>query len=94
MLTPNNEPAEEMIRFFKSMKLPPPLCEPDQVSFDSMRYLSITQRYDVHYSREFYRAFGALVALRDGGNSALSRQLGKPVVMDLPENADDLVLHQ
>lgn len=39
--------------------------------------LSITQRYDAHYSRELYRALGMLLTLRGAGDTELTLLLAK-----------------
>lgn len=40
-------------------------------------YISIFQRYETHYRREFNRDLGALLALRDGGPKALAHFLNR-----------------
>jgi hypothetical protein len=42
-----------------------------------LKNLSITQRYDAHVFREFYRALGMLLALRGGGDAGLTLLLAK-----------------
>jgi hypothetical protein len=44
---------------------------------DLLKNLSITQRYDAHCFREFYRALGMLLALRGGGDAGLTLVLAK-----------------
>jgi hypothetical protein len=44
--------------------------------------LSIFQRYDSHYSREFHRALGTLLALRTGGESELTRYFTRTLERD------------
>jgi hypothetical protein len=44
---------------------------------DLMKHLSIVQRYDRHFYGEFYRSMGMLVALKNGGEAGLTRQLSK-----------------
>jgi hypothetical protein len=41
------------------------------VPHDLLQQLSVTQRYDAHYSREGNRLFGLLLLMRDGGESTL-----------------------
>ena len=41
-----------------------------------VKRLAILQRYDNHYSREFYRAVTLLLAMKNGGNAALTEFLG------------------
>jgi hypothetical protein len=42
-----------------------------------MSYLAITQRYDAHFAREFYRACGMLLALKTTGETGLAAMFGQ-----------------
>ena len=46
-------------------------------SAELLKQLAIVQRYDSHFSREFYRAVGMLLAMRDAGDPGLTEQLAK-----------------
>ncbi len=48
-------------------------------SAELLKHLAIVQRYDSHFSREFYRAVGMLLAMRDAGDPGLTEQLAKVV---------------
>lgn len=44
---------------------------------DLITHLGTVVRYDAHFSREFYRAVGLLLAMRSGGDSGLTGMLVK-----------------
>ena len=44
---------------------------------DFFKNLSIIQRYDSHYSREFFKTLAVLLAIRGTGQAGLARVLGK-----------------
>jgi hypothetical protein len=50
---------------------------PDGICAEILKYLAITQRYDAHYSNDFYRNLGLLLAHRNGGVSGLTDELLK-----------------
>jgi hypothetical protein len=50
---------------------------PDGICAEILKYLAITQRYDAHYSNDFYRNLGQLLAHRNGGVSGLTDELLK-----------------
>jgi hypothetical protein len=60
---------------------------PDGICAEILKYLAITQRYDAHYSNDFYRNLGLLLAHRNGGVSGLTDELLKTSgsKMNLPE---------
>ena len=49
----------------------------DNQPSDLLKNLSIMQRYDAHFFREFYRALGMLLALQGAGDAGLTLLLGK-----------------
>jgi hypothetical protein len=49
----------------------------DNQPADLLKNLAITQRYDGHCFREFFRALGLLLALRGGGDAGLTVVLAK-----------------
>jgi hypothetical protein len=49
----------------------------DDISFLHLQQLALIQRYDAYFSRDFFRATGLLMAMRDGGKAGLTRQLEK-----------------
>jgi hypothetical protein len=60
----------------------------EQVSDNLMTHLAIVQKYDAHFSRELFRCFGLLTAMREDGDSALAKQLTKSLVQNRNENVD------
>jgi hypothetical protein len=44
---------------------------------DLLRQLALAARYDAHFSKEMYRALALLLVLRNGGEAALDRCIGK-----------------
>ena len=49
----------------------------DDLSLPRLQFLALVQRYDAHFSKDFLRAMGLLIAMRDGGKAGLTRQLEK-----------------
>jgi hypothetical protein len=47
----------------------------DNADAEVVKYLALTQRYDAHYSGEFYRTLGLLLALKNGGTTGLTEAL-------------------
>jgi hypothetical protein len=41
----------------------------DDISFLHLQHLAQIQRYDAYFSRDFFRATGLLMAMRDGGKA-------------------------
>jgi hypothetical protein len=60
------------------------------LSVDLLKHLSIVQRYDNHFSREFFRAIDMLIAMRSGGEAGLTRQIEKTLgqIKDIYEDLD------
>lgn len=58
---------------------------------DFFKNLSIIQRYDSHYSREFFKTLAMLLAIRGTGQAGLARVLGKAFaqVKDAVEETDE-----
>jgi hypothetical protein len=54
-----------------------------------LRNLSISQRYDCHFSREFFRALGMLLALRSAGNAGLTHLLTKSFAQNKDISVED-----
>jgi hypothetical protein len=54
----------------------PPFCY-DDISLFRLQQLMIFQRYDTHFSRDFFRTVALLMAMRDGGKAGLTKQLEK-----------------
>jgi hypothetical protein len=48
-------------------------------SGELLKHLAVVQRYDSHFSREFYRSVGMLLAMRDAGDPGLTEELAKVV---------------
>lgn len=59
-------------------------------STELLKHLATVQRYDSHFSREFYRAVGMLLAMRDAGVPGLTEQLAKAAGRhrDFPEDTN------
>ena len=57
----------------------------DDISLRHLQHLALIQRYDAHFSRDFFRAAALLMAMRDGGKAGLTRQLEK----SFGKNKDD-----
>jgi hypothetical protein len=58
---------------------------------DFFKNLSIIQRYDSHYSREFFKTLAMLLAIRGTGQAGLARVLGKAFAQgkDAVEETDE-----
>jgi hypothetical protein len=63
----------------------------DDLNPDLMRQVAVIQRYHAHFSREFYRAVGLLLTLRNAGQTGLTHQLEKTFGQKntFPEDDDD-----
>lgn len=58
-------------------KLPKSDFSLDDISIRRLQEIAIVQRYDAHFSRDFYRTLGLLMAMLHGGNAGLTKQLEK-----------------
>lgn len=60
-------------------------------SAELLKLLGIVQRYDSHFSREFYRVVGMLLAMRDTGDQGLTEQFAKAAGRhhDFPEGTHE-----
>jgi hypothetical protein len=77
VLTADRAPTYMEIEIPGLPKLDKPSFSFDDLSLTRLQYLALVQRYDSHFSRDFFRAMGLLVAMRDGGKAGLARQLEK-----------------
>lgn len=53
-----------------------PFCF-DDITFSHLQHLALVQRYDAHFSKDFFRFVALLLAMRDGGKAGLSKQFEK-----------------
>lgn len=82
--TPDGPPSE--LTFTSNFaRLPKSDFSFDDVSLLGLQRLALIQRYDAHFSRDFFRSMGLLIAMRDGGKAGLTRQIEKT----LGKNRDD-----
>jgi hypothetical protein len=74
--TPDGPPSE--LSFTSNFtRLPKSDFSFDDVSLLGLQRLALIQRYDAHFSRDFFRSMGLLLAMRDGGKAGLARQFQK-----------------
>lgn len=69
-------------------KLPESSFSLDDVSFVRLQHVPLIQRYDAHFSRDFYRTAGLLMAMREGGKAGLTRQLERTFGKNKDDPAD------
>jgi hypothetical protein len=62
---------------FPTLVFPEPGTQKFSFSVELAKHLAIVQRYDNHFSREFYRTVGLLLAMKNGSNAALTEILTK-----------------
>jgi hypothetical protein len=84
ILMPNNHPVDAANRIPTLQEAQVPTLvydhgELNNFSIELLKHLAVVQRYDSHFSREFYRAIGLLLALRNAGQTGLAQQLAKTI---------------
>jgi hypothetical protein len=94
LLAPKNNPANSAnsIPTLREDDLPTLVFEQSDLtgnlSAELLRHLVIVQRYDSHFSREFYRAIGMLLELRNNGKSGLTLRMRKTFGHEVLEDED------